>query len=125
MLTTAFAITIGLLVSSGIQPGVGIDLGTATTLSASRAQPWADTVVSLVPRNPIAAMAEGHGLQIIIFSILLGIALNLTGSKAKPVIAFFEGLAEGMYKLTGMVMELAPYGVFCLMSAVASQYGIT
>jgi Na+/H+-dicarboxylate symporter len=122
--STAFAITIGLLVSASLQPGVGVDLGTASTGLNSPAQSWADTLVSLIPRNPVAAMANGHILQIIIFAILLGIALNLTGSKAKPVIAFFDGLAEGMYKLTGMVMALAPYGVFCLIGYVASQYGL-
>jgi Na+/H+-dicarboxylate symporter len=111
-------------VSASLQPGVGVDLGTASTGLNAPAQSWADTLVSLIPRNPIAAMANGHILQIIIFAILLGIALNLTGSKAKPVIVFFDGLAEGMYKLTGMVMALAPYGVFCLMSYVASQYGL-
>lgn len=122
--STAFAITIGLLVSASLQPGVGVDLGTASTGLNSPAQSWTDTLVSLIPRNPVAAMANGHILQIIIFAILLGIALNLTGSKAKPVIAFFDGLAEGMYKLTGMVMALAPYGVFCLIGYVASQYGL-
>lgn len=122
--STAFAITIGLLVSASLQPGVGVDLGTASTGLNAPAQSWADTLVSLIPRNPVAAMANGHILQIIIFAILLGIALNLTGSKAKPVIAFFDGLAEGMYKLTGMVMALAPYGVFCLIGYVASQYGL-
>ena len=122
--STAFAITIGLLVSASLQPGVGVDLGTASTGLNSPAQSWADTLVSLIPRNPVAAMANGHILQIIMFAILLGIALNLTGSKAKPVIAFFDGLAEGMYKLTGMVMALAPYGVFCLIGYVASQYGL-
>ena len=122
--STAFAITIGLLVSASLQPGVGVDLGAASTGLNSPAQSWADTLVSLIPRNPVAAMANGHILQIIIFAILLGIALNLTGSKAKPVIAFFDGLAEGMYKLTGMVMALAPYGVFCLIGYVASQYGL-
>ena len=88
--STAFAITIGLLVSASLQPGVGVDLGTASTGLNAPAQSWADTLVPLIPRNPIAAMANGHILQIIIFAILLGIALNLTGSKAKPVIAFFD-----------------------------------
>jgi Na+/H+-dicarboxylate symporter len=125
LLTTAFAITIGLSISSLMKPGVGVDLGSATSVSAPKAQSFSETLVSLIPKNPVASMAEGQVLQIIIFAILLGIALNFTGSKAKPVITFFDGVAEGMYKLTAIVMELAPYGVFGLMSFVASKYGLS
>lgn len=125
LLTTAFAITIGLGIGTVFQPGKGVDLGSATTATPPKAQSISDTFVALVPNNPIAAMADGHVLQIIVFAILLGISLNFTGKKAEPVITFFDGFAEGMYKLTAIVMELAPYGVFGLMAFVSSEYGLS
>lgn len=125
LLTTAFAITIGLGIGTVMQPGKGVDLGDTTSMTPPPAQSISDTFVALVPNNPIAAMADGHVLQIIVFAILLGLSLNFTGKKAEPVITFFDGFAEGMYKLTAIVMELAPYGVFGLMAYVSSQYGLS
>lgn len=69
-------------------------------------------------------MAAGNILQIIVFALGLGIALTLTGEKAEPVIKLFDGLAEGMYKLTELVMKFAPYGVFGLMAWVSGKYGM-
>ena len=125
LLTTAFAITIGLGIGTVFQPGAGVDLGDDSSITPPPAQSISDTFVALVPKNPISAMADGHVLQIIVFAILLGLSLNFTGKKAEPVIEFFDGFAEGMYKLTAIVMELAPYGVFGLMAYVSSQYGLS
>lgn len=125
LLTTAVAITIGLGIGTILEPGTGVDIGSVSSLEQTKAVTLADTFTSLVPSNPIKAMSEGHVLQIIVFSILFGISLNFSGEKAKPVIEFFDGFAEGMYKLTAIVMEMAPYGVFALMSWVSSEYGFS
>ena len=82
------------------------------------------TLIDIVPTNPIAALANGQILQVIVFAVALGIALVLIGDHGKPAIKVFESLAEAMYKLTDMVMKLAPYGVFGLMAWVAGAYGI-
>lgn len=63
-------------------------------------------------------------LQIIVFALFLGIALTMCGEKAAPAVRVFESLADGMYKMTEMVMQLAPYGVFALMAWVAGTYGL-
>ena len=89
-----------------------------------QAPPFIDTLLDIIPRNPVKSMTDGKVLQIIVFAILLGVSLNLAGKPAQPVIKFFEGLSEGMYKMTAMIMELAPYGVFALMASVSSQYGL-
>lgn len=124
--TTAFAITIGLAIGTILQPGAGLDYQvpakSAITQSSST---FSATIVNLIPKNPIQAMAEGNVLQIIIFAILIGISLNLIGKKGRPVIDFFDSFAEGMYKLTALVMEMAPYGVFALMAFVSSKYGLS
>ena len=124
LFTTAVAITIGLAIGTVFQPGKGVDLGAATSIEKKAPLSFSDTLVDLVPKNPIKAMADGHVLQLIVFSILLGISLVLVGDKAKATIDWFETIAEAMYKMTAMVMELAPYGVFALMSWVAGRYGL-
>lgn len=124
LVTTAIAITIGLVVGTVLQPGAGIDLGSAAAVTPKESPSFVDTLVGIVPKNPVGAMSAGNILQIIVFAVLLGIAINLAGEKAAPVKAVFESFAEIMYKLTHMVMLLAPYGVFALMAWVAGTYGL-
>lgn len=122
--TTAVAITIGLGLAVLFQPGVGVDLGTAAAVSAKTAPTLTETILGLVPTNPVAAFAEGNVLQIIVFAIFVGLAITLAGEAAKPVRAFFDSAAEVMYKLTSIIISFAPYGVFALMVWVAGAYGM-
>ncbi len=121
--TTAVAISIGLGLAVLFQPGVGVDLGTAQAVTAKTPPTMVDTILGLVPTNPIAAFAEGNVLQIIVFAIFFGLAITLAGDAAKPVRSFFESAAEVMYKLTSIIIAFAPYGVFALMVWVAGTYG--
>jgi len=127
--TSVLAIMLGILLSNIIRPGVGVSLAGATpemTLPQPTSQdsPLKTTLMNLIPSNPVKAMAEGNVLQIIVFAILFGVTINLAGDRGKPVQAFFESLAEIMYKMTGIIMEVAPVGVFALMAAVVGQYGL-
>ncbi len=124
--TTVIAIAIGLGFSWITHPGAGVSLHAAsgTVQAAQKAPSLVDTLVNIIPANPIGALAKGEILQIIVFAIFSGIAINLTGKKADPVKNFFNALAEIMYKLTSIVMEFAPYGVFALIACVIGQYGI-
>ncbi len=125
MLTTAVAITIGLAFGSVFAPGAGLNMvANESSAMAKEAPTLVQTLLNLIPKNPVNALAAGNILQIIVFALGLGIALNLCGEKAKPAIAVFESLAEAMYKLTELVMKLAPYGVFGLMAWVSGKYGI-
>ena len=128
LLTTAIAITLGIVVSNVIKPGVGVSLsGDLTVASAADAAPpatLASTLLNLIPSNPIQAMAEGNVLQVIVFAILLGVAINMVGEKGAPVKMFCASLAEIMYKLTAIIMECAPIGVFALMADVVGKYGV-
>ena len=125
LLTTAIAITIGLLVGLIIQPGQGLHFESVQRVAPQHAPSIVDTFLSLIPQNPIEALASAKILQIIVFALVLGIAITLSGKKAEPLISVFDSLAEVMYKLTGMVMQLAPYGVFALMAWVAGKYGLS
>ncbi|QUM85920.1 MULTISPECIES: dicarboxylate/amino acid:cation symporter [unclassified Moritella] len=124
LLSTAVAISIGLLLGNVLQPGTGLGLVAQQVETVKETTSLADTLVALVPTNPVGALAQGHILQIIVFAVALGISLTLIGEKGKPAIAVFESLAEAMYKLTDLVMKLAPYGVFALMAWVAGKFGL-
>jgi Na+/H+-dicarboxylate symporter len=123
--TTAVAITIGLTLANIFLPGVGLNMTITDPNAVGKEAPaLVQTLLNMIPKNPINALASGNILQIIIFALGLGIALTLCGEKGEPAIKVFESLAEAMYKLTEIVMKLAPYGVFGLMAWVAGKYGM-
>ncbi|MDO6562045.1 dicarboxylate/amino acid:cation symporter [Amphritea sp. 1_MG-2023] len=123
--TTAAAISIGLGLATLFTPGEGLNMAITETAAAGKEAPTlVQTLLNMIPKNPVSALAAGNILQIIVFALGLGIALTLCGEKAEPAIKLFESLAEAMYKLTEMVMKLAPYGVFGLMAWVSGKYGM-
>jgi Na+/H+-dicarboxylate symporter len=124
LLTTAFAVAIGLILASVIVPGAGLSIPAEAAAEAKEAPKLIDTILNIVPSNPIKAIVDGNMLQIIVFALLLGVAVTmLPNEKGKPFVNFFESLAEVMYKITAIVMEMAPYGVFALISPVVAQNG--
>jgi Na+/H+-dicarboxylate symporter len=123
LITTSFAIAIGLLAALIFQPGVGLEMSFESGIEAKEAPRLVEILVGLVPQNPINALASGNILQIIVFAIGLGISLMLVGEKGEPTVRVFESFAEAMYKLTSIVMAFAPLGVFGLIAHVAGSYG--
>ncbi|MDI3501594.1 MAG: hypothetical protein PWP22_1365, partial [Thermoanaerobacter sp.] len=122
LLTTALAITIGIILANIIKPGTGITLPVEEV--EIKGEPPLITPADLVPSNPVKAMAEGNMLQIIVFAIFLGIAITLVGEKGKPVLDFFNSLAEISYKIVWIIMEYyAPIGVFALIVPVVADHG--
>jgi Na+/H+-dicarboxylate symporter len=124
LITTAFAIAIGLLASTIFQPGAGVEMSFDQPMESKDAPSLVEILVNLVPQNPIDALAEGNIMQIIVFAIGLGVSLMLVGEKGEPVVRVFESFAEAMYKLTEIVMSFAPFGVFGLIAFVAGNYGL-
>lgn len=126
LVSTAVAITIGLGLGTILQPGAGLNMiaSTEAAAAAKEAPSLINTIINLIPKNPIEALASGQILQIIVFALGLGIALNLIGEKGEPAVKIFNSLAEAMFKLTELVMNFAPYGIFALMAWVAGKYGI-
>ena len=86
---------------------------------------FGDIVLSLVPTNPFTAFVEGNLLQIIVFSLFLGIAINFAGERGKPLLEFFESLADVMNRMTSIIMEFSPIGVFAIMAWVSGTFGIS
>ncbi len=124
MLTTLFAITIGLILAVILQPGVGVDLSSTIPGVVQEAIPLSERLMSIVPSNPMAALAEGNILAIIFFALLVGIAGLILGEKAKPIADLVNAASDIMLKITGWVMEVAPFGVFALIAWVSGTQGV-
>lgn len=125
--TTAVAISLGLVVATIIQPGVGsaIDFGMLESADPEAAEmSFGQLIVSLVPTNPVAAMAEGNILQVIVFASLVGVALHKVRDKTERVIDLTHSLAEMMYAMTHIVMAFAPIGIFALIAALTAEQGL-
>ena len=149
--TSVVSIAIGLFLANVISPGIGLPVE-GVVGQGTKPQPFMDVLLGMIPGQPVrpqsfltgatlvdgvlsttsatipfnamTAISEGVMLQIIFFAILLGIAASMVGEKAKPMVDFFSGLAEGMYGVTNIVLGFAPYGVFALIAATAARYGI-
>ena len=125
LLTTAMAITIALLLALLVAPGESAGAAAATLSDFTPKEPTSikDTLVNIFPRNPVAAMAQGNMLQVIVFALLFGVALSRAGEAGARIASSFDDLNEVMMKLITMLIKLAPVGVFCLMTELFSSVG--
>jgi proton glutamate symport protein len=122
---TTLALIIGLAAVNLTRPGVGVHLpmGHASDITAT-AQTWDQILLHTVPDSVIDAMGRGDVLQIVVFSVLFGIALGMVGEKGRPVVAWCEALAETMFKFTNIVMRYAPIGVGAAIAYTVGHGGI-
>ncbi|WP_078577513.1 dicarboxylate/amino acid:cation symporter [Salipaludibacillus agaradhaerens] len=126
--TSAIAITLGLGIGYLFQPGEGVQVPEDIDMTAAEVeQPDSvvDTFLNIIPTNPFQSLVEGNILQIIFFALFVGIAITAVGEKAQPVLRFFEGFSEIMFKITGYVILLAPIGVFGLIAPIVGEYGLS
>lgn len=124
LLTTAFAVTLGLILANIFNVGAGFTLPAEMKAAEAVAPPkMVDTLLNIVPTNPIKAMANGDMLQIIAFALILGGGIVALGDKGKPLFTFFDTLAEASYKITTGIMNFAPYAVFALIVPVVATNG--
>ena len=114
--TTAVAITVAISLALLVSPGVGYDVPTEAAFDAKQAPTLTQVIINMFPTNPINAMAEGNMLQVIVFALLFGIAMALSGESGKRVAKVFDDLNTVVLKLVTILMNLAPIGVFCLMA---------
>ncbi len=135
---TAIAVTIGLVLANLLQPGAGFSQETkqqlidgaagqmsARTGPALERPSVKDLLLNVIPANPVRSLAEGEMLQTIFFAVIMGICLTLIPpERSKPVISFFESANEVFIKMVHVIMQLAPYGVFALISAVVADFGL-
>jgi len=125
MLTTAFAVTIGLVLANITNVGGGYSIPTDATVEIAAAPNVIETLLNIIPSNPLKALVDGNMLQIIAFAIIIGIGIIGIGEKGKVLLNFFDSFAEVMYKIIGAVMKFAPIGVFALITPVVAVNGPT
>jgi Na+/H+-dicarboxylate symporter len=121
--TTAFAVSFGLLLGNLMQPGKGLILPTGAKVAPKAAPAISEVLVNLIPSNPFRSMVNGDMLQVIVFALFIGVGITMVGARAKPVEAFFDGLAEVTYKIIDAIMMVAPIGVFALIMPVVAVNG--
>ncbi|AUJ70317.1 MULTISPECIES: dicarboxylate/amino acid:cation symporter [unclassified Pseudoalteromonas] len=116
LITTAIAITVAITLALLIAPGGGVEIPSSASFDAKQAPTLVQVIINMFPTNPIDAMANGNMLQIIVFALLFGIAMALSGDAGARLASVFEDLNTVVLKLVTLLMNVAPYGVFCLMA---------
>ncbi len=132
MATTVVAVALGLISANLFRPGMSLDLSAGQAAGKALTQPKVvDTLINIIPVNPIEALSKGDVLPIIFFAIIFGISLSFLAQSreerlsggAAAVLKFFDGAAEAMYSIVRGVMQYAPIGVFALIAVVFAQQG--
>ncbi|KEZ86039.1 sodium:dicarboxylate symporter [Clostridium sulfidigenes] len=123
--TTAIAISIALSLSTVFKPGVGLNLSNSSLseVTIKEAIPLVEVILDMIPNNPIASMANGNMLQIIVFAMLIGVGLSTLGEKTKMITNLFQQLNDLIMKIVDFVMIIAPIGVFGLIARTFATQG--
>lgn len=125
LITTALAITVAIVSALIVRPGVGVDLSNVikSEIAATESTSLSETLLNIIPTNPIRALAEGSMLQIILFALIVGVILAKLGDRVETISNLCSQGNAVMMEMTVMVMELAPVGVFCLIAKTFSTSG--
>ncbi|OGT55095.1 MAG: sodium:dicarboxylate symporter [Gammaproteobacteria bacterium RIFCSPHIGHO2_12_FULL_41_15] len=122
--TTVLSITIALAIAIPLNVGHGMSLQHQGSLMLTQSQSFKQLLISLFPVNLIKAFHDGEMLQIIIFALFFGMTVALVGKKAKPVVHFFDAVNHILMRLMLLLMQLAPYGVLCLIAVLFVESGL-
>ncbi|NQX95468.1 MAG: cation:dicarboxylase symporter family transporter, partial [Erythrobacter sp.] len=133
VVTGQMAVWLGLAIGTFAQPGAGLDPSTmaldADKLAQAQdrqanAKGFTEMILEVVPSSPVQVMADVNVLPLIVFSLLIGIGILMAKEDGEPVLKIFESGSVVMQKVTMVVMELTPFGVFALMAWVAGTLGV-
>ncbi len=123
MMTTAMAIAMAIGLAALIIPLFNTSKAQSASFVGKEAPPLSDVLINIIPSNVVEAFASGNMLQIIFFSILLGISLLMVGKKAKGIAEGVEVMNEAMMNMVNIVMSVAPYAVFALLAKAVAELG--
>lgn len=125
LVTTAIALCISLALAFAIKPGTeGVFDVSIADYEANEAPPIMETLVNIIPTNPVSSMAAGDMLQIIAFAIFVGIALAILGDKTSGIHRLFDQANEVLMYLVNVIMKAAPYGAFALIASAIGGAGL-
>src|SRR5450631_4538769 len=128
---STIALIIGLVVVNTLKPGVGMNIDVtsldtkalASYTTAAKQQGTVDFLLNVIPTTVVDAFAKGEILQVLLFSVLFGFALQRLKPRGGAVFAFVEGISEVLFGIVGIVMRLAPLGAFGAMASTVGVYG--
>ena len=124
LITTAFAIALGIAFGVLVEPGAGLNMSTeGLKVTAKAAPPIMKVIIDIFPTNPLGAMVKANMLQIILFALFVGVGIVAVGEKAEALKNTIDGLAEVCYKMVAIIMSFAPVGVFGLITPVVAANG--
>ncbi|GIX19381.1 MAG: dicarboxylate:amino acid:cation symporter DAACS family protein [Erythrobacter sp.] len=126
VVTGQLAVWLGLGLGTWLTPGEGVDTAAITLGTPPEASPltWREMVLGMIPQSPVKVMADVNVLPLIVFSLLIGVGILMAREEGAPVLGVFESGSVVMQKVTAVVMELTPFGVFALMAWVAGTLGL-
>lgn len=124
--TTFCAATVGIAVSHIVKPGANFNMENVDSAEIQQADTpaFSEALLDMVPSNPIESLASGNLIQIIVFSVLVGVSITIAGEKAVLVKKFFDGATEVVYKLTNLILATAPVGVTALIADSVGTHGL-
>lgn len=128
LVTTALAVCVALGSALLINPGLGLDMDAVqkgTVSSTTEATNLVDTLLNIIPKNPVQSMANGDMLPIIVFALFVGIMLAKLGTRGSVVANFFSQFNDVMMEMTMAIMKIAPIGVFCLIARTFATVGFS
>ena len=126
IIASLISLSLGLLFVNFFQPGAGLNLvrsGVDAGVSTEGLN-FRDFVLHIFPTSMIGAMAENSILQIVVFSLFVGVALTAIGDKGKPIVTVIEAMVELMLQVTGYVMRVAPLAVFGALASSVTVQGL-
>ncbi|MXP46044.1 cation:dicarboxylase symporter family transporter [Altererythrobacter luteolus] len=120
------AVWLGLFLGTFVQPGMGVDTSSIDmgATPAPNDTTWREMLLGMVPQSPVQVMADVNVLPLIVFSLLIGVGILMAKEEGEPVLKIFDSGSVIMQKVTMVVMELTPLGVFALMAWVAGTLGL-
>ena len=126
VVTGQIAVWLGLFLGMVVQPGIGVDTSMIDMgpIPEPNEATWRSMLLGMVPQSPVQVMADVNVLPLIVFSLLMGIGILMAKEEGEPVLKIFDSGAVVMQKITMVVMELTPFGVFALMAWVAGTLGL-
>ena len=127
LITTAIAIAIALFLAKFLKPGIGMNLTEAASTGGEEieeAPTLIETLVNIIPKNPIESLANGDKLQVIFWAFLTGIVVGRFDEELKLFNDFMDVGNNFMMKVTALVMKAAPVGVFALIARTFTDIGL-
>ncbi|MBN1239567.1 MAG: dicarboxylate/amino acid:cation symporter [Gammaproteobacteria bacterium] len=124
LVTTAAALVLALTLALLVSPGEGFELAGNVEFESREAPPLTEVLIDMVPSNPIRALAEGEMLQIIVFALLLGFAISVSGEAGRRVAGVFHDLNDVVMRMVLLVIKTAPIGVFALIARTFATQGL-